>query len=418
MGALSARVLMKVFRGATLESALARYRNTDVYPKISHICYESMRHYFSISERLQTIVDRPTSRLDLEVWCVLLVAAAQIEHSRTPTHAAVSMAVDATRKLGKSSASGLVNASLRRYRQEEKLDSREAIHELPDWLIDHIELHYFDERLSLIDALNSRAPLTVRVNSSKISVGAFCNALEIAGISFCRPDIANAVIVDRSRSMTSLPGFQEGFFVVQDLSSQMAVPLLNPQPGDRILDGCAAPGIKTSQIHDLYPECKVDSFDIKEQCSTWNNASNSQLNWGFEIRNGDLRNTDWWDGTPYQRILLDVPCSGTGTIRRHPDIKATRTLDQISELVDLQLQLLTSTWKALAPAGRLVYCTCSLLPEENDAVINQFIEENPDAQVESVQLVQGLSTSFGQQILPAIDGGDGFYFSCLHKSEK
>ena len=417
VSAMSARVLMKVLGGVALETALARYRDTAVHPQVSHICFEAMRHYFSLSERIQSVVNRPTSRLDLEVLCVLLAAASQIEHSRTPIHAVVSTAVDATRKVGKSSASSLVNAALRRYRPDEPLNSPEAVSELPNWLMDCIDQNYSKQRTSLIEALNSRAPLTVRVNTSRISVAQYCSLLEEAGVGFGLPEVANAITLDQPRPMSSIPGYREGYFMVQDLSSQLAAPLLTPQSGDRILDACAAPGIKTAQIHDLFRECTIDSVDVKEESSTWNIGPESQLDWGFTIRKGDFRNTDWWDGSPYQRILLDVPCSGTGTIRRHPDIKATRTPEQIANLASLQLQFLRTTWKTLEPRGRLVYCTCSILPDENDSVISRFVEENRDATLDPIELTDGSPTSCGRQVLPTVNGGDGFYFSCLRKRE-
>jgi 16S rRNA (cytosine967-C5)-methyltransferase len=417
ISALSARVLVKVLQGVALETALARYRDTAAYPQVAHVCFEAMRHYFSLSERLQSVVNRPTSRLDLEVWCVLLAAASQIEHSRTPVHAVVSTAVEATRKVGKSSASGLVNAALRRYRPDDPPNSLEAVSELPAWLVGCINRCYSESKTSLIEALNSRAPLTLRVNSSRISLSEYCGFLDDAGIGYRIPGVENAVTFEQPRPMTTIPGYREGYFVVQDLTSQLAVPLLMPQSGDRILDACAAPGVKTAQIHDLFRNCTVDSIDVKDECSTWNIVPNSQLNRGIEIRKGDLRKTNWWDRSPYQRILLDVPCSGTGTIRRHPDIKATRTPDQISKLASLQLQLLGTTWKTLGPGGRLVYCTCSILPKENDGVIERFVEENPDARVEPIELSDGCPTSCGRQILPTVNGGDGFYFSCLHKCE-
>ena len=408
---------MKVLRGVALETALARYRDTEVHPQISHSCFQAMRHYFSLAERLQSAVDRPTSRLDTEVWCVLLAAASQIEHSRTPIHAVVSTAVDAARKVGKSSASGLVNAALRRYSPDAPLHSIEAIHELPTWLLDCIDQHYLAQKKSLIEALNSRAPLTLRVNSSKISFEGFCGLLEESAIDFRLPDVANAITLERPRTMKNIPGYQEGYFAVQDLSSQLAVPLLRPQCGDRILDACAAPGVKTAQIHDLFHECTVDSVDVKHQCSTWNIAPDSPFNREVKIRKGDLNTTSWWDGSPYQRILLDVPCSGTGTLRRHPDIKVNRDPDQVSQLADLQLRFLNTTWKTLETTGHLVYCTCSILPEENDEVIRRFVDENPDASVEPVALAEGFPTSLGRQVLPTLYGGDGFYFSCLRKFE-
>lgn len=414
---MSARVLVKVLRGVALETALARYRDIEVHPQISHSCFEAMRHYFSLSERLQAVVNRPLERLDLEVLCVLLAAASQIEHSRTPIHAVVSTAVEAARKVGKSSASGLVNATLRKYSSDEPLHSTQALNELPNWFMESIEHHYSVQKASLVEALNSRAPLTLRVNSSRISVREYCDLLEDAEIVFRSSKVSNAFTLEQPRPMTTIPGYSKGYFAVQDLSSQLAVPLLNPRCGDRVLDACAAPGIKTAQIHDLFQDCEVDSVDVKNECSTWNIAPDNPFHWGVEIRKGDLGTTSWWDGLPYQRILLDVPCSGTGTIRRHPDIKVTRTPDQISKLAALQLRFLKTTWKTLESNGRLVYCTCSILPEENDEVIRGFVEQCPDARVESVELAYGFPTSWGRQILPTVNGGDGFYFSCLRKFE-
>ena len=385
---------------------------------MSHVCYESMRHYFSLSERLNQVLHRPKERLDLEVWCILLAGACQIEHSRVPRHAVVSNAVDATRKIGKSSASSMVNAVLRKYPAESPLQSEEAVSELPNWLLRRIDQHYSNEKEALIEALKTRAPLTVRVNSSIISREEFCQSLDAEDIAYSQPPMANAVTLNQPRTAVSIPGYDKQHFGVQDLASQLAVPLLEPDSSDRILDACAAPGIKTAQILDLFPQNTVQSIDVKPERSTWNIMPNAQLNPRHAVCQADLKDTRWWDGNPFQRILLDVPCSGVGTLRRHPDIKAIRTEEQLDNLTKLQQSLLSSVWKTLATGGRLVYSTCSFLPEENDMIVEDFMSQHPDASVDPFTLPYGSATKVGHQIMPAVGGCDGFYYSRLQKSEE
>lgn len=416
--ALASRVLKRVLEGQSLESALQRYRGTEFRAEIFNVCYQCMRHYFSLAERLQSMLNRPRDRLDLEVWCVLLAGACQLEYSRTPPHAVVSNAVDATRKVGKSSASSLVNAVLRNYKTDSELKSIEAKYELPQWLLDSIESHYPDVAAELANALMSRAPLTLRVNSHRLSLEDFCSLLDEAGIEHFLPATPNSVTLDEPRSMSSIPGYDEGYFAVQDLSSQLAVPLLEPNSSDRILDACSAPGVKTAQIVDLYPDNCVVSVDVKPQCSTWNMLPKPQLRPRLETVQGDLRTTGWWDNVPYQRILLDAPCSGTGTIRRHPDLKVVRQHSDVLELKELQGNLLASVWGTLANEGLLVYSTCSFLPEENDETIERFVSTQSDAFVDRFCLPYGASTNFGWQILPTRAGGDGFYYARLRKSEE
>ena len=416
--ALASRVLKRVLEGQSLESALQRYRGTEFRAEIFNVCYQCMRHYFSLAERLQSMLNRPRDRLDLEVWCVLLAGACQLEYSRTPPHAVVSNAVDATRKVGKSSASSLVNAVLRNYKTDSELKSIEAKYELPQWLLDSIESHYPDVAAELANALMSRAPLTLRVNSHRLSLEDFCSLLDEAGIEHFLPATPNSVTLDEPRSMSSIPGYDEGYFAVQDLSSQLAVPLLEPNSSDRILDACSAPGVKTAQIVDLYPDNCVVSVDVKPQCSTWNMLPKPQLRPRLETVQGDLRTTGWWDNVPYQRILLDAPCSGTGTIRRHPDLKVVRQHSDVLELKELQGNLLASVWGTLANEGLLVYSTCSFLPEENDETIERFVSTQSDAFIDRFCLPYGASTNFGWQILPTRAGGDGFYYARLRKSEE
>ncbi len=416
--ALAARVLKRVLEGQSLESALQRYRDKEFRAEIFNVCYQGMRHYFSLSERLHNVLNRPRERLDMEVWCVLLAGACQLEYSRTPPHAVVSNAVEATRKIGKSSASSLVNAVLRNYKTDTELKSTEAKYELPEWLHDCIKTHYTEMTTELAHALISRAPLTLRVNSHRLSFEDYCSLLDAAEIEYSVPATPNSVTLDEPRSMSSIPGYDEGYFAVQDLSSQLVVPLLEPNSSDRILDACSAPGVKTAQIVDLYPDNRVVSVDTKSQCSTWNMLPKPQLRPKLETVQGDLRTTSWWDNVPYQRILLDAPCSGTGTIRRHPDLKVVRQPSDVLELTELQGILLSSVWSALADDGLLVYSTCSFLPEENDETIERFVSKHSDAIVDRFSLPYGSATKFGWQILPTLGGGDGFYYARLRKSEE
>ncbi len=415
---LAARVLLRVLDGQTLESALQRYQDTDVHAQLSHVCFEAMRHYFSLSERIENELNRPRSKLDPEVWCVLLAGACQLEHSRTPPYATVSQSVDAVKKLGKSSAGALVNAVLRKYQTDGELRSEESRCELPNWLIEQIDRDFQGVRAQLIEQFKTRAPLTLRVNSSVTDFEQFCDRLDGAGIAHTIPALPNAITCDEPRPMSSIPGYDEGFFQVQDLSSQMAVPLLEANVNDRILDACASPGVKTSQILDIYPNNATVSVDIRTKCSTWNISRRTQQHDLHGWVQGDLRNTDWWDGVPFDRILLDAPCSGTGTLRRHPDIKVTRQESEVSELASLQRQLLDTCWRVLEPKGKLVYATCSFLREENDDVIQDFLENHGDASTDNIALNHGSATRFGWQLIPVRNEGDGFYFARMRKSQE
>ena len=415
--ALSARVLAQIFRGRVLESVLDRYRDTPVKAQLSHVCYQSTRHYYSLTERLQLVLDRPKEKLDLEVLCVLVAAACQIEHTKTPRHTVVSVAVDATRKIGKSSASSLVNAVLRKYDPESKLQTEESKFESPGWMLDKIGQHYPSEKTEVLSALTARAPLTLRINSHNITRQNYCALLDEADIGYTLPPVDHAIVLSKPQSMTTLPGYKQNLIQVQDLSSQLAVPLLSPEREHRVLDGCCAPGIKTLQILDLFPHSHVCSVDVKPKCSTWNIVQNDQLNRNHEVLQGDLKATQWWNGTPFQKVLLDVPCSGTGTWRRHPDSKLTLSPAKIDELVALQLQILMSSWETLEKGGDLVYVTCSILPEENDAVVEQLLQSDSRAGINSFQLPYGNATKWGWQILPTKNGGDGFYFARLRKTE-
>ncbi len=412
--AVAARLLLRTFRGQPLETALQRHRHSFEANQLSFLCYQAFRHYFSLTEILSSHLSRPWTSLDVEVQCVLLIGACQLKYSSIAPAAAISRSVEATKHLGKTSASGMVNAVLRKTVQSPPATSEEALHELPSWWIERLKTSFPDEATEIMRVSLLRAPLTLRINNKIISADNYCKLLTDSGIAFERTLLENSLILSSPMPMEQIPGFQEGLFSIQDLSSQLAVPLLQAEDQHRLLDACAAPGIKTRHIQDLYPKNTIISMDKKPQCSTWNIPILSNNGVKHPIITGDLESMSWWDGEFFDRVLLDVPCSGSGTLRRHPDLKVTRTKQHIANINKVQRTLLQNLWSVLSPNGKLVYCTCSLFDEENDRVVAQHIENNPDTEVDQIMLPHGKPTPYGWQVLPS-EIQDGFYFSRLTK---
>ena len=412
---IAAKVLMKVFDGQPLENALFEHHESKDSALLTFLCYTTMRHYYSLHERLSDISHRPLDRLDIEVKCLLLLGACQLQYSTLPAPLAVAHVVSAARKLGKTSAGGLINAVLRRYDTDIEPRTEEARLELPHWMINRIQSEYASEMEDIFRTSTCRAPMTLRVNRREISTDEYCKLLYEHKIPFQKTVLENAITLEKPTSKSKLPGYEEGWFSVQDLASQLPVSLLEPMPDNRILDACAAPGIKSQQIADTFAMNPVDAYDIKPQCSTWNIATPQDKWKNLTFKQGNLTTTEWWDGKPYERILLDVPCTGSGTISRHPDIKVTRQDSDVSQVAELQLELLKNLWTVLAIDGILVYSTCSIFKEENDEVIEQFLADTLDAATESFELPIGRATREGWQTIPSESEHDGFYFARLRK---
>ncbi|MYD46618.1 MAG: 16S rRNA (cytosine(967)-C(5))-methyltransferase RsmB [Gammaproteobacteria bacterium] len=412
---LAAKILTKVLQGQPLEEALYEHHESKDIALLTFLCYTTFRHYYSLHQRLSDISHRPLDQLDIEVKCLLLLGACQLQYSTLPAPLAVAHVVTAAKKIGKTSASSLINAILRRYDTAIEPSMDEARYELPRWMIDRIRADYPSESNEIYQSSTARAPMTLRINVSEISSSDYCDLLQNSKIPFKQTALDNAITLVKPMSRSKLPGYEEGYFCVQDLASQLPVSLLEPQPDHRILDACAAPGVKSRQIADLFPSNPVDAYDIKAECSTWNIPMNSEKDLKLVFKRGDLTTTSWWDGTPYDRILLDAPCSGSGTLNRHPDIKVTRNEADVSQAAVLQLNLLNNLWTVLAPDGVLVYCTCSIFKEENDEVITRFQEEHQDIAIEPFELPIGRSTASGWQTLPKEQAYDGFFFARLRK---
>ncbi|MCY3541264.1 MAG: 16S rRNA (cytosine(967)-C(5))-methyltransferase RsmB [Gammaproteobacteria bacterium] len=414
---LAAKILAKVLQGQPLEDALYEHHESKDIALLTFLCYTTMRHYYSLHQRLSDISHRPLDHMDIEVKCLLLLGACQLQYSTLPAPLAVAHVVTAAKKIGKTSAGSLINAILRRYDSTIEPSMDEARYELPQWMIDRIKFDYPNDSDEIFRTSIARAPMTLRINISEICSSDYCALLQESKISFEQTALDHAITLVKPMSRSKLPGHEEGYFCVQDLASQLPVSVLEPQPEHRILDACAAPGVKSRQIADVFPNNYVDAYDIKPQCSTWNIAKDSGNSPNLVFKQGDLTTTSWWDGNPYDRILLDAPCSGSGTLSRHPDIKVTRNEVDVSEAAELQLKLLNSLWNVLAVDGILVYSTCSIFIEENDRVITRFLENHQDIVVEPIELPIGRPTAFGWQTLPKAQAYDGFFFARLRKQK-
>ncbi|MYF52780.1 MAG: hypothetical protein F4166_02995 [Gammaproteobacteria bacterium] len=415
---LAGRALLRVFNGQPLETSLQRYRESKHYPNVSFLCFQTLRHYFSLAERLRMLLNCNHTTLDREVWAVLLIGACQLQFSSTPRAACVNHLVESIKKLGKTSASSMINAVLRKYDNTTPIQENTSKYELPNWTIDWIQTEYPLHAVSILENNTQHPPLTLRINVNEISVQEYCALLEEQQIEFAKTVVPNAINVLNPKRMQTLPGFEEDYFAVQDLSSQLAVPLLASLPSDIILDACAFPGVKTRQIRDLYPQNQIISVDIKTRCSTWNIRTNDNVLHEHTYIQADLTNETEIDDMRFQRILLDAPCSGSGTLRRHPDIKLHCTMESVKENAELQGKLIRKLWKMLEYGGSMIYTTCSIFHAENDEIIECFLMEHQDITNEAITLPYGVSTKYGWQTIPQKDGSDGFYFCKLRKIKK
>ena len=405
----------RILRGRSLDAALDTARTHPQRALVFELVHGSLRHYLSLSEALKPRLRRATK--DAEVEAGLLVGAYQLLHTRVKPYAAVSACVGGVRALGKSSAGGLVNAVLRSLVRlpPDPPTTRAGITEHPAWLAKRVEKDWGAKAEQIMEANNGRAPMALRVNERKVSPTEYATRLGAAKIDF-RPGIFPATLVlSRAIPRSSLPGFAEGLVSIQDESAQIAAHLVAPEPGARVLDACAAPGGKAFHLIERVPSCQLTAIDNDENRLAFTRTEATRLGHDIRLLQGDATQEDWWDGVPYDRILVDAPCSGTGTLRRRPDIKLHRTADDVRAHASQQGTMLDAVWRMLRPGGTLVYCTCSILVEENDDVVAAFLDRTSNATAPAIPDAWGLPTSHGRQTLPAPGKGDGFYFARLVK---
>jgi 16S rRNA (cytosine967-C5)-methyltransferase len=346
------------------------------------------------------------------------VGLLQLQALRIPEHAAVSATVDATALLGARSARGLVNAVLRRFQRERgqleqaALAEPEARFAHPRWLIDAFRADWPRDWQTVLDANNAPPPMWLRVNLLRTTRVTYLSQLQAAGLAAVpAPDVDSAVRLDRPVAVELLPGFAAGEVSVQDLSAQRAPQWLDLARGQRVLDACAAPGGKTAHILEhTRGQCDVWAVDRDGARMARVRENLERLGLMAKLITGDATAPEaWWDGKPFDRILLDSPCSATGVVRRHPEIKVVRRPADVDRAVALQARLLRALWPLLAAGGRLVYATCSVLKRENDGQIAAFRAAEP-----TIDAAPGVAS---EQLLPEEAGGDGFYYACLRKPQ-
>jgi 16S rRNA (cytosine967-C5)-methyltransferase len=393
-------------------------------PLCAELCYGTLRWLPRLQLILNDYLSKPLRNKDCDIRALLLIGLYQIDKMRIPDHAAVAETVQATRQLDKPWAAKLVNAILRRVlRDQSELENKYHNHQAfqlahPQWLIDEIQSAWPTQSHCIFEAGNSRPPMTLRINLSRTSRPDYLALLEERGIdAFIGNICSTAITLSNPVPVSSLPGFSEGLVSVQDEAAQLCGELLAAQPGDHILDACAAPGGKASHLLEIYPDINLLACDIDSERLLKVEENLSRLKLNAECKALDAGNPDSWNETDkFDRILLDAPCSGTGVIRRHPDIKCLRRAEDINRYVVQQNRLLDTLWQPLQPGGLLLYATCSIMPQENAKLVESFLGRCDDADSVPIQADWGIVSGPGRQLLPDKKGTDGFYFALLKKT--
>lgn len=406
-----------------LQEALDRYTKEKDFPFLSELCFGVARYYHQLSFILNHLLSKPLKNKDLDIMLLLLLGLYELNYLKTPSFAAVDETVKVTKKLKKPWASSLVNGVLRQFlREKESIISSLSNDEVylyahPDWLIKKIKKDYPERYHSILLANNNRPPLTLRVNATKTTKEKYYQILLDAGLNVEAVDyLDNALLIHEKVNVTSLPFFKEGYFSIQDIAPQFTKSLLDLSSHQRILDACSAPGGKLTHILESNIEFdKVLAIDNKQYRINKMQSNLLRLGLNAEVKKGDAAEpASWWDGELFDSILLDAPCSATGIIRRHPDIKILRTFDAVIDVAKTQKNILNALWPLLKKDGRLLYATCSILKKENDDQMHAFLTSHPDAKSDAINLPIGQKTSYGWQLLPP--DSDGFYYACLKKT--
>jgi len=377
-----------------------------------------------LSALAEKLLQKPFKAADADVEALLLVGLYQLLYTRVPPHAAIGETVGCADKLKKPWAKGLLNAVLRNAQRESETIFAELERDPvvrtahPRWLQKSLKAFWPEQWEAICAANNAHPPMILRVNRRHHGRDAYLGLLSDAGIA-ATPCVysRDGIVLDAAADVRSLPGFAEGWISVQDEAAQLAADLLDLAPGQRVLDACCAPGGKTCHILEAEPALAgVVAVDLEAKRLVRVKENLERLGLSAELIAADGRDTAaWWDGKPFQRILLDAPCSATGVIRRHPDIKLTRQADDIAALAQLQGELLDAMWKTLEVGGILLYATCSTLPTENTEVIAAFLERTPGARELDLATTAGIKQPHGRQLLAQQGGHDGFYYAKLIK---
>ncbi|MFO6424688.1 16S rRNA (cytosine(967)-C(5))-methyltransferase RsmB [Motilimonas sp. KMU-193] len=426
--AAAAQVLNAVVeQGESLSTALPRAQQT-VAPRdralLQELSYGVLRWLPRLEFFCNSLMDKPLTKKKRPLHFLVLVGFYQLLYTRIPPHAAVADTVNGVKDLKAPALKGLINAVLRNFQRQQdsllaKVDNNLTLQYCyPSWLVKRLQASYPEQFGAILEAGNERAPMWLRVNRQHHSLAQYQALLEQAELACSGSDISpQALRLHLPVDVTLLPDFASGACSVQDAAAQMAAKLLDAQPNEHILDACAAPGGKTAHILENQPQLAsmtAIDFDPKRLQRVQENLDRIGLK--AKLINGDASQPDtWWDGQHYDRILLDAPCSATGVIRRHPDIKWLRRDSDIAELAQLQRAILKANWALLKSGGTLLYATCSILSDENEQQIKDFLAENKDAILQPLHQ-DDTPEKPGWQILPGQQDMDGFYYAKLKKA--
>ena len=424
--AAAARVIGDVLAGQSLNQALPP-RLALVAEReralLQQLCYGTLREEPRLHSLLSQLLNKPLRDKDSDIVGLLLCGLYQLDSTRIPDHAAVAATVGAVAALKKPWARGMCNAVLRRFLRERdelalKLNAAASANH-PEWLYQALLQQWPESASDILAANNQQPPMILRINTARISRQAYLDKLAAAGIEASPGELSpQAVYLGKPRDVEELPGFADGEASVQDEAAQLAALLLQAQPGERILDACAAPGGKACHVLELQPqlaELVAMDVDATRLQKVTQNLQRLQLR-ATLLAVDATRPGPALEAASFDRILVDAPCSATGVIRRHPDVKVLRRPEDIDQLAQLQLAILRGLWPALKPGGALLYATCSLLAEENSGVIGRFVAQCPDASIVRLEQAWGVATDCGRQLLPSAAATDGLFYSMLHKA--
>ena len=426
--AIAAQIITNLTRQrGSLSTQLTDFSNHPEISLLQEICFGTCRWYLALEFLLHKLVAKPIKEKDRDVKSLILVGLYQLKELNIADHAVVNETVAASTALNKPWAKPLINAVLRKYQRNQRKLTEELEQSTPDiryscpsWLLNEVNVAWKSKSQSILKGNNQRPPLTLRVNISKKSPEEIISLLSEHRIEADRGKLAKtAIYLEKPLPVEEIPGFYDGWVSIQDESSQLVPELLNLKPKVRVLDACSAPGGKTCAIIEserlLTEVVALDESEPRLQ-KTRENLRRSGLMASL-IRGDATKPSKWWDGRLFDRILLDAPCSGSGVIRRHPDIKILRREEDIHALTKIQAMMLDSLWQCLRPDGLLLYTTCSILPRENDSQIKNFLKRTDNAKYEGITADWGVECDYGRQLLVGDkEDHDGFFYSLLSKS--
>ena len=413
---------------------------------VKEICFGTIRYWIQLQAILKTLLEKPLKKEDKDIECLLCVGLYQLIYMNVPDYAVVNETVTATRILKKAWASRLVNKILRMYINqlrapsvsERKLQSTDlnlttqlplftksitAQYSHPNWIIDKIKTAWPNDWENILKANNQKAPLFLRINKTKISFTEYLKILDDHKIDYqCISGLSHGVGLKNPMPVDTIPGFKNGLFSVQDASGQKVIEYSDIHAEYSVLDACAAPGSKTTHILETCPTLKkLIALDLHKNRLSKIAENIKRLQLPFNnvklIATNACAIDNWWDGELFDRLLIDAPCSASGVIRRHPDIKLLRKKTDIKNLAEQQLTILTKLWPLLKNKGKLIYSTCSIFPDENENLISQFLLSHPDAKTIPIDNLWGINLKYGQQVLTGSENRDGFYYCIIQRQQ-